>query len=335
MASTETSMPAEEVNAIEVVNGAVTAVTEDAKPEGVKEAKKERKSAPSQFVELEVKSIVTKAGDNVRSGELPDIEGLAASIDAEGVLEPILVTKSTETEGKFTMVAGFRRLAAVRSLNHTHIPAIIIDADADRRLKLALVENIQREDMNPLDKAKGLAKLLKSTNLEQQAIAQALGVAPAYISQYLAILELPKAALSALHDGELSFTQARSLCRLLPNVKAIEDLVFEASSLTVAALDSKVSHLVSQDKKAAEAKEEEEDAASPKKGKKKKAKVPASDKAVDYYTEAEFHPLKKEDIRELMVSYKRKEVNADNAAKREEYRLILKGLTLAADLRLK
>ena len=287
-----------------------------------------------KYLELNVKDIITKAGDNVRSGELPDIEGLAASIAAEGVIEPIIVTAS-ETAGKFTVIAGHRRLTAVRSLGLTTIPALVIDADADRRLKLALVENIQREDMSPLDKAKGIAKLLKNTKLEQKEIAQALGVAPGFVSQYLALLDLPQGALDDLRDGKLSFTQARTLCRLLPDVKAIEDLLFEASDLTVSALDAKVSHLVAAAHKvaaeAAEEAEEESDA----KPKKKKVKAAPSEKEIAYYTDADFHPLKKEDIRDLMIGYKRKEVNADTEKKREEYRLILKGITLAADLRLK
>jgi ParB family chromosome partitioning protein len=293
------------------------------------------KPAPTRFIDLSVKDIVTKAGDNVRSGELPDIEKLAESIAAEGVLEPILVTPSQDTSGKYTVVAGHRRLTAVRSLGQGSIPALVIDADADRRLKLALIENIHREDMSPLDKARGLAKLIKSTKLEQHVVASAIGVAPGYVSQYLALLELPESALSALRDGEISFTQARSLCRLLPDTKAIDDLVFEASNLTVAALDAKVSHLAAQAEKAKEEAAEEDEDGEEKPKKAKKAKPSAPDRALEYYTEAEFHPLKKEDIRELMLQYKRKELNADTAKKREEYRLILKGITMAADLRLK
>jgi len=300
---------------------------------------KMKKAAP-QYVEVPVRDIITRAGENVRTGELPDIEGLAASIAAEGLLEPILITQAVdsagkELPGKFTVVAGHRRLTAVRSLGLPTISALIIDADADRRLKLALIENIQREDMAPLDKAKGIAKLLKNTKLEQKEIAQALGVAPGYISQYMALLDLPEAALNDLSEGKLSFTQARTLCRLLPNVKAIEDLLFEASELTVSALDAKVAHLVAADHKVAAEAEEAEEAATGTKTKKKKVKAPPSEKEIAYYTDADFHPLKKDDIRDLMVTYKRKEVNADDAAKREEYRLILKGITLAADLRFK
>jgi len=299
--------------------------------------KKDSKRTPGRYVDLPLKDIVTKAGDNVRTGELPDIEGLAKSIAAEGLLEPIIVTAS-ETPGKFSVVAGHRRLTAVRSLEDVlTIPALVIDADADRRLKLALIENIHREDMNALDKAKALSKLIKNTKLEQQEVAQAIGVAPGYVSQYLALLELPESVLDALRDGKISFTHARALCRLLPDTKAIDDLMFEVEDLTVAALDAKVSHLAAKAKDAAAEAEPEDDGedgeAKPKK--KKAAKAAPSEKAIEYYTESDFHPLKKEDIRELMISYKRKELNADTAKKREEYKLILKGITLAADLRLK
>jgi len=315
---------------------AETPVSSEETPEAVIAAVAPKAASPlatNRFVELPVKDIVTKAGDNIRSGELPEIEELAKSIKAEGLVEPIVVTMS-ETPGKYTVVAGHRRLTAVRSLELATIPAMIVDADVNRRIKLALIENIQRKDMAPLDKAKAFAKLIKNTGLEQQQVAEAIGMAPGYVSQYLALLELPESALSALRDGELSFTQARALCRLLPNTKAIDDLVFEASDLTVAAMEAKIAHILGTTEAAAEEEEEEEDGEA--KPKKKKAAKPApSEKAIEYYVDAEFHPLKKDDIRELMVSYKRKEVNADTAKKREEYRLILKGITLAADLRLK
>lgn len=298
-------------------------------------ATKASKKTPSRYIELPLKDIVTKAGDNVRTGELPDIEGLAKSIAAEGLLEPIIVTSLADSPGKYSVVAGHRRLTAVRTLEDMlTIPALIIDADADRRLKLALIENIHREDMSPLDKAKALGKLVKNTGLEQQEVAQAIGVAPGYVSQYLALLELPESALTALRDGELSFTQARSLCRLIPNTKAIDDLVFESSDLTVAAMDAKISHILATTK-AEEPEAEPADDGEEKPKKKKAAKPAPSEKAIEYYVDSEFRPLKKEDIRELMIQYKRKEINADTEKKREEYRLILKGITLAADLRLK
>lgn len=304
-------------------------------PDAVVAAPTEKKAPEApKYVELSVKDIVTKAGDNIRTGELPEIEELAKSIAAEGLVEPIIVTAS-DTAGKYTVVAGHRRLTAVRSLGKTTIPAMIVDADVNRRIKLALIENIQRKDMAPLDKAKAFAKLIKNTGLEQQQVAEAIGMAPGYVSQYLALLELPESALSALRDGELSFTQARALCRLLPNTKAIDDLVFEASDLTVAAMEAKIAHILGTTEAKAEEEEEEEDGEEKPKKKKKAAKPAPSEKAIEYYVESDFHPLKKEDIRELMVSYKRKEVNAESEKKREEYRLILKGITLAADLRLK
>jgi ParB-like chromosome segregation protein Spo0J len=205
---------------------------------------------------------------------------------------------------------------------------------------LALIENIHREDMSALDKARAVAKLIKNTKLEQQEVAQAIGVAPAYVSQYLALLELPEDVQDALRDGTISFTHARSLCRLLPNTDLIASMLNEALTLTVSALDAKVSHaaaLMRKEEDAAEAAGAGEGADGedkPKKARKPKA-PPAADKAVEYYTDADFHPLKKDEIRELMITFKRKELNADTAKKREEYRLILKGITLAADLRLK
>lgn len=296
----------------------------------------------NEYVELAVANIISKAGENVRTGELPDIDALANSIKAEGVLEPIIVTQARDTAGtlipgKYSVVAGHRRLTAVRLLEMPTIPAVVIDADTDRKLKVALIENIQRVDMNPVDKARGLSKLIESTGLDQKEAAQALGVAPGFVSQYLAILGLPKSALTALSDGDITFTQARSLCRLLPNTKAIDDLVFEASSMTVAQLDSKVSFILSKNAPAPEeGSDEAEGEEAPKKKAKKAAAKPAqSETAIKYYEDAEFKPLKKEDLRHKMMEIKAKELKAESEEKKNEFRLILKGLTMAADLRLK
>lgn len=293
------------------------------------------KAAPAapKYLELSVKDIITKANDNIRTGELPEIEELAKSIEAEGLGQPIIVTPS-ETAGKYTVVAGNRRLTAIRSLGRTTIPAMVVDADVNRRIKLALIENIQRKEMKPLDKAKAFAKLVKGTGLEQQQVAEAIGMAPGYVSQYMALLTLPESALSALRDEELSFTQARALCRLLPNTKAIDDLVFESADLTVSAMEAKIAHILATTTEEEPVDADDDDGEE--KPKKKKAAKPApSEKAIEYYVDSDFHPLKKEDMRELMIQYKRKEVNADTEKKREEYRFILKGITLAADLRLK
>lgn len=298
----------------------------------------------NQYVEMSVSNIITKPNENVRSGELPEIDALAKSIKAEGVLEPIIVTAALDTAGntipgKYSVVAGYRRLTAVRLLELPTIPAVIVDADGDRRLRIALIENLQREDMNALDKARGIAKLLAS-GIDQKDAAKALGVAPGFISQYVGILELPKAALSALGNGEITFTQARSLCRLMPNVKAIEDFLFDAGSMTVAQLDAQISHILSKspavEERVEEPATEGDDKSSGKAKKKKAGKQPAkAEDPTDYYRTANFDPLKKDELRAEMARLKMKEMRAETPEKQTEYRLILKGLTIAANLRLR
>lgn len=316
----------------------------DGLPGGSVDSSAHTSNKKNQYVEMSVSNIITRQNENVRSGELPEIDALAKSIKTEGVLEPIIVTAALDTAGtvipgKYSVVAGYRRLTAVRLLELPTIPAVIVDANADRRLRIALIENLQREDMNPLDKARGIAKLLAS-GIDQKDAAKALGVAPGFISQYVTILELPKSALTALGNGEITFTQARSLCRLVPNTKAIEDLLFDAGNMTVAQLDAQITHILSK----AEPVEAEDnaDTAEPgakgakatkaKKGAKKETK--AAD-ATDYYRTADFDPLKKDELRAEMARIKMKELRAETPEKQVEYRLILKGLTMAANLRLR
>lgn len=293
----------------------------------------ELKEPIDRYETINVKDIITKAGDNIRTGELPEIESLAKTIASVGQLAPILVTPSTETPGKYTVIAGFRRLTAVRSLGRTTISARIIDAVTNDRLRKALVENLQREDMAPLDIGKQLQRYLKDSGKEQQDVAEEIGKTPGYVSQHIALLNLPASVQSALRDGSILLTHARALCRLGSDVEMIEKLLPDAINITAADLDAKISFLL--DKKKAEAPAEETDGEEKPKKAGKKARAVVSDTAIEYYVEADFHPLKKEDIRDLMVNYKRKEVNADSEAKRKEYHLILQGITLAADLRLK
>ena len=324
MNTVETATPAEQPNGALIV--ASTPKESEVTP---------LKTNAGKYVELDVKSITTKAGDNVRTGELPDMENLAASIAAEGILEPIIVT-AAEVPGKYSVVAGFRRLFAVRSLGGTTIPAIIIDADADRKLRLALIENIQREDMNPLDKANAVAKLQATSQMTPAEIGALLGVTSAFVFQHLNLLQLPDIVKDSLRDGSLIFSHARTLCRLLPDKKAIEELFKEADNMSPSQLEAKVSHLVDLAKKleVVEIDDEEDGETKPKKTKKAKA-APTEDTLVKFYAESEFRPLKKEEIRALMENWARKVSGAESETKRAEHRLVLKGIAMAADLRLK
>lgn len=133
---------------------------------------------------------------------------LVASIKEKGVLQPILVRKSgTEYE----VIAGERRLRAARTLNLENIPVVIKTATDREALVLALIENIQREELNPIEEAQGFKKLIEEFNFSQDDVAKSVGKDRSTISNLLRLLKLPEEIQKAIFTGKLSTGHARAL----------------------------------------------------------------------------------------------------------------------------
>ncbi|OGX27200.1 MAG: hypothetical protein A2787_06000 [Omnitrophica WOR_2 bacterium RIFCSPHIGHO2_01_FULL_48_9] len=133
---------------------------------------------------------------------------LVESIKEKGVLQPILVR---EKEDGYEVVAGERRLRAARQLNIVEVPAIIKKVSDQEALVLALVENIQREELNPLEEAQAFKKLIESFGFTQDAVAQSVGRDRSTISNQLRLLKLPEEIQKSLFEGHLSEGHARAL----------------------------------------------------------------------------------------------------------------------------
>ena len=133
---------------------------------------------------------------------------LAASIRQVGVLQPILVT---EIEGRYRIIAGERRWRAARLAELEEIPAIVRPLDEIERMEAALIENIQREDLNPLEEALAVRALMDKCGLTQEKAAERLGRSRPAVANLLRLLTLPEPALDMLRDGKLSAGHARAL----------------------------------------------------------------------------------------------------------------------------
>jgi ParB family chromosome partitioning protein len=145
------------------------------------------------------------------------LETLAASITAHGVLQPILVI---ETIDGYQLVAGERRLRASELAGLDRIPAIVRQlADRDQ-LELALVENLQREDLGPLEEAQAFRSLIDEFGLSQDEIAARVGRARSTVANTLRLLELDERTQNALVDGSISEGHARALGGLVPEQQA-------------------------------------------------------------------------------------------------------------------
>ena len=136
------------------------------------------------------------------------IAELAASIKEKGILQPILVR---EMEGGYEVIAGERRLKAARSIPLAEIPVIIKKVTDQEALVLALVENIQREELNPIEEAKAYRRLIEDFRFYHEDVAKAVGKDRATITNTLRLLKLPEEIQASVFDGELSMGHARAL----------------------------------------------------------------------------------------------------------------------------
>jgi ParB family chromosome partitioning protein len=138
-----------------------------------------------------------------------DLKELEASLRANGLLQPITVRP--KGQGKWELVAGERRLRAATRLGWTEIPAVVRDFDDRAMLTLALVENLQRSDLNALEEAEGYQRLIDEFGLTQQQVADAVGKDRSTITNLLRVLSLPAAIRSMVEQGLLSTGHARAL----------------------------------------------------------------------------------------------------------------------------
>jgi ParB family transcriptional regulator, chromosome partitioning protein len=141
------------------------------------------------------------------------LEELKASIRQAGLLQPIVV-RPRPNDGGYELIAGERRLRACQALGWERIPAVKREVDDRTALTLALIENLQRDDLSPVDEARGYERLLAEFNLAQQDVADAVGRDRSTVANALRLLKLPAAVLAMLHDGQLSVGHARALLAL-------------------------------------------------------------------------------------------------------------------------
>ena len=139
------------------------------------------------------------------------LEVLADSIAAYGVLQPIIVRANPVSEGTYEIIAGERRWRASKMAGLTEIPAVIFDGDDLKAAQVALIENVQREDLNPVEEAMGYGALIERFGLTQDQVAKQVGKSRPAIANMLRLLALPDEVLEMLRDGAISTGHARAL----------------------------------------------------------------------------------------------------------------------------
>lgn len=137
------------------------------------------------------------------------LQSLAASIKRKGVLQPILVQKLSNNS--YQLVAGERRLRASKIAGLTEIPAIVSEISSEDQLEIAILENVQRENLNPIEEAEGYKRLIDEFHRTQEELSEIIGKSRSHISNIMRLLTLPNEVQNAIKEGKLSFGHARAL----------------------------------------------------------------------------------------------------------------------------
>lgn len=151
------------------------------------------------------------------------LEQLADSIGQFGVLQPIIVRESTLLSGTYEIIAGERRWRAAKMAGLSEIPAVVLDGDDLKAAQVAVIENVQREDLNPLEEALAYETLIDKFGLTQEQVAKQVGKNRSTVTNMLRLLDLPEPVLELLRDGSITTGHARALLGL-KNSEKMESL---------------------------------------------------------------------------------------------------------------
>ena len=143
-----------------------------------------------------------------------NLNDLANSIKERGVIQPIIVRKSDSENSKFEIIAGERRWLAAQKAGLNEIPVVVTDADDLKSLEFAIVENVQRHDLNPLEEAQGYKRLIDEFSYDQEKVSKFIGKSRSYISNCLRLLNLPKEVLSYVEQKKITSGHAKILVGL-------------------------------------------------------------------------------------------------------------------------
>ena len=166
---------------------------------------------PNEIVEIKISEIRSNPYQPRKIFDEEALNELASSIKEHGIVQPIIVKKSIKG---YELVAGERRTKAAKIAGLETVPAIVKDFDDEQMMEIALIENIQREYLNPIEEAMAYDSILKSSNITQDELAKKFGKSRCYITNSLGLLRLPDDTKKYVEDNKLSMSHARALSKL-------------------------------------------------------------------------------------------------------------------------
>src|SRR3989344_4092383 len=182
----------------------------------------DEQSGQERVWHIPVSSISPNTHQPRRNFSAPELEDLASSIKEHGILQPLLVTE--RTDGGYELVAGERRWLAAQMAGLATVPALIKTMANRDKLEVALIENIQRENLNPIEEAFAYQRLMEEFSLTQQDVADKVGKSRPAIANTIRLLSLPEEVKTALVDKRINTGQARALLSLDDSAKQLDML---------------------------------------------------------------------------------------------------------------
>ena len=163
---------------------------------------------------ISISSIVPNKNQPRKLFEKDALDELTNSIKARGIIQPLIVRKSDDQDDKFELIAGERRWQAAQSAGLHEVPAVIIQADNLKSLEFAIIENVQRKDLNAIEEAESYRNLIDNFGYDQEKVSKFIGKSRSYITNSLRILNLPPEVLKFIEEKKLSFGHAKVLVGL-------------------------------------------------------------------------------------------------------------------------
>jgi len=160
-----------------------------------------------------------------------NLEELTNSIKEQGVIQPIVVRPDKSISGKYEIIAGERRWLASQNAGLHEVPVVILNVDDVKSLEFAIVENVQRQDLNPIEEARGYQKLVDDFNYNHEKLSKFIGKSRSYIANSLRLLSLPAEIIEMVQNGNLSAGHARSIIGLNNAVDIAKKIVQKKMSV--------------------------------------------------------------------------------------------------------
>ena len=163
---------------------------------------------------ISISSIVPNKNQPRKLFEKEALDELTVSIKERGVIQPLIVRRSEELDEKYELIAGERRWQAAQSAGLNEVPVVIIDADNLKSLELAIIENVQRKDLNPIEEAESYKNLIENFGYDQERVSKFIGKSRSHISNSLRLLSLPEKLIDMIKIGIISQGHAKILIGL-------------------------------------------------------------------------------------------------------------------------